>query len=151
MDTNEAIRIRVHLKMLQRVDTTANAQDKVSSLSQAFPGVDFYRHGERLDGNLTFQQCGINQNSQIHTYDSGRPMFSFDIFFKFHNGDCIKLNVPHVWTFHRAAEELSKLTGLDFNQMRMVFAGRQLQPDYAFMDESGMQKETTIHVVLRQQ
>lgn len=30
-------------------------------------------------------------------------MFSFDVFFKFLNGDCIKLNVPHVWTFQRAA------------------------------------------------
>jgi len=33
--------------------------------------------------------------------------------------------------------------------MRMVFAGRQLNMDYAFMDESGMQKETTIYVVLK--
>jgi|JI6StandDraft_1071083.scaffolds.fasta_scaffold177117_2 hypothetical protein len=44
--------------------------------------------------------------------------------------------------------ELSKLTGLDVDLMRFVFAGRSLNMDYAFMNDSCMQKESRILVVM---
>lgn len=65
------------------------------------------------------------------------------------NWSVIELRVPYVWTFGRAAEKLGEMTGIQAKDMRFVFCGRQLSMEKAFLDDSCMQKESTIHVVTR--
>lgn len=57
------------------------------------------------------------------------------------------MDVPHIMTFGDLREYLAELKGFPVETTRLVFAGRQLERDRAFMDESGMQKGTTIHCI----
>lgn len=56
------------------------------------------------------------------------------------------MNVPIVWTFKKTAEALGASSGVNPNSISFIFAGRKLSPEKAFIDETGMQKQTTLHV-----
>lgn len=52
----------------------------------------------------------------------------------------IALECPAVWTFKKVIEKICEIKGLYIDKVRLVFAGRQLNPNCGFLDESGMQK-----------
>lgn len=78
-------------------------------------------------------------------------MWAMDISFKLLDESVITLNVSPVTTFGQCIEQIAEFKQIPKELMRLVFAGRLLQPEMAFMDESGMQKETTLHVIVRGQ
>jgi hypothetical protein len=48
-------------------------------------------------------------------------------------------------------DKIAEMKGLPKGDVRLIFAGRVLERNRAFMDEGGIQKETTIHVVCKNQ
>jgi hypothetical protein len=47
---------------------------------------------------------------------------------------------PMIWTYKIVIDKISEMKGIDPSKVRLVFAGRQLNPNCGFLDESGMQK-----------
>lgn len=56
------------------------------------------------------------------------------------------MNIPIVWTFKRAIEALGASSGINPSSISLIFAGKKLVPEKAFIDETGMQKQTTLYV-----
>lgn len=56
------------------------------------------------------------------------------------------MNIPIVWTFKKTAEALGASSGVSPSSITFTFAGRRLSPEKAFIDETGMQKQTTLYV-----
>jgi hypothetical protein len=78
-------------------------------------------------------------------------MYMMEMFFKFQDQSVVSMNLPHIMPFGCVMDRLAEMKGWPKEAVRLVFAGRLLQRDMAFMDESGMQKETTLHVVCKNQ
>lgn len=92
------------------------------TLFDMYPHLDFYYDGDRLSVDSPLPP----PNSILHVSEG--YVSSLDIYFQFASSKCIiKLEVPFIWTFGRAARNLEEVTGIPAKHMRFVFAGRTLQ------------------------
>lgn len=99
--------IKVHVHYSEQLGSKpieVNPDDELNVLTKHFPHDDFYLHGELLDLKRTFKQCGIGDNSRLQTYCVGGYPGSIPLLFQFHrDNNCIRMDVPLIWSFRRAA------------------------------------------------
>lgn len=144
-----AISVHVHFPdLLGSKEIKVGPDEPVSVLCNQFSNVDFYLHGQILEQQRTFRQSGIATGTRLQTYKRNKPMYELDINFRLPDNNVVKMRVPHVWTFKRGAVELAAQTGLNEESMQFIFAGRYLNMDYAFMNDSCMQTNSTIRVLI---
>ena len=75
-------------------------------------------------------------------------MYVMDIYFKLPSGHIEKFTVEHVWTFAKMARLIEERCQISAEKMKFIHAGRVLDKKRAFCNESTLQKESTIHVLI---
>lgn len=75
-------------------------------------------------------------------------MYKLNINFKMPDGSIHQLQVDHVWTFRKITRMLEGITGMESSKMKLIYAGRYLNPSKAFMNDSCLMTGSTVNVLV---
>jgi len=76
-------------------------------------------------------------------------MSSYSIFIKTLTGKSISVEVDNRTTLRQLKDKIQEKEGVPPDQQRLIFAGMQLENDDTFLIDWNIQKESTVHMVLR--
>jgi hypothetical protein len=102
----------------------------------------------------TFGDCGFIKDTEFTFYVYGQRSTSAcrgggQVFAKTLSGKTVTLDIDYSRdTVYEAKLKIQEKEGIPVDQIRLIYAGRQLEDNRSFADYN-MQKDSTVHIVLR--
>ena len=104
--------------------------------------------GQRLPDTATLAECGVDPETatlELERLDAPKPM---QVFVETLTGKSITLSVVPLDTIGAAKQKIEDQTSIPPGQQRLIFAGKQLEPDSLTLADCNVKDLVTLHVVL---